>query len=150
MGGGISQFATTLYNAAYFAGMTDVASTPHSYYISRYPAGREATVYEGAIDLQFRNDSPHPVKISTSVGGGEVTVSLMGTKTVEVESINGGRWAYTSPKPVTVTSGDCIPSGGAQGFTTSDTRIVRDLSGNEISRNTSTTVYDPQPIVRCE
>ena len=150
VGGGISQFATTLYNAAYFAGMTDVASTPHSYYISRYPAGREATVYEGAIDLQFRNDSPHPVKISTSVGGGEVTVSLMGTKTVEVESINGGRWAYTSPKPVTVTSGDCIPSGGAQGFTTSDTRIVRDLSGNEISRNTSTTVYDPQPIVRCE
>lgn len=149
VGGGISQFATTLYNAAYFAGMTDVASTPHSYYISRYPAGREATVYEGAIDLQFRNDSPHPVKISTSVGGGEVTVSLMGTKTVEVESINGGRWAYTSPKPVTVTSGDCIPSGGAQGFTTSDTRIVRDLSGNEISRNTSTTVYDPQPIVRC-
>lgn len=150
VGGGISQFAATLYNAAYFAGMTDVASTPHSYYISRYPAGREATVYEGAIDLQFRNDSPHPVKISTSVGGGEVTVSLMGTKTVEVESINGGRWAYTSPKPVTVTSGDCIPSGGAQGFTTSDTRIVRDLSGNEISRNTSTTVYDPQPIVRCE
>ncbi|MCT1413016.1 VanW family protein [Corynebacterium sanguinis] len=150
VGGGISQFATTLYNAAYFAGMTDVASTPHSYYISRYPAGREATVYEGAIDLQFRNDSPHPVKISTSVGGGEVTVSLMGTKTVEVESINGGRWAYTSPKPVTVTSGDCIPSGGVQGFTTSDTRIVRDLSGNEISRNTSTTVYDPQPIVRCE
>lgn len=150
VGGGISQFATTLYNAAYFAGMTDVASTPHSYYISRYPAGREATVYEGAVDLQFRNDSPHPVKISTSVGGGEVTVSLMGTKTVEVESINGGRWAYTSPKPVTVTSGDCIPSGGAQGFTTSDTRIVRDLSGNEISRNTSTTVYDPQPIVRCE
>lgn len=150
VGGGISQFATTLYNAAYFAGMTDVASTPHSYYISRYPAGREATVYEGAIDLQFRNDSPHPVKISTSVGGGEVTVSLMGTKTVEVESINGGRWNYTSPKPVTVTSGDCIPSGGVQGFTTSDTRIVRDLSGNEISRNTSTTVYDPQPIVRCE
>ena len=67
-----------------------------------------------------------------------------------MESINGGRWNYTSPKPVTVTSGDCIPSGGVQGFTTSDTRIVRDLSGNEISRNTSTTVYDPQPIVRCE
>lgn len=150
VGGGISQFATTLYNAAYFAGMTDVASTPHSYYISRYPTGREATVFEGAIDLQFRNDSPYPVKITSNVGGGEVTVSLMGVKTVEVESINGGRWAYTSPKPVTVTSGDCIPSGGVQGFTTSDTRIVRDLSGNEISRNTSTTVYDPQPIVRCE
>lgn len=150
VGGGISQFATTLYNAAYFAGMTDVASTPHSYYISRYPTGREATVFEGAIDLQFRNDSPYPVKITSTVGGGEVTVSLMGVKTVEVESINGGRWNYTSPKPVTVTGGNCVPSSGSQGFTTSDTRVVRDLSGRELSRNTSTTVYDPQPIVRCE
>ena len=44
VGGGISQFATTLYNAAYFAGVGDVTHTPHSFYISRYPAGREATV----------------------------------------------------------------------------------------------------------
>lgn len=149
VGGGISQFATTLYNASYFAGMTDVASTPHSYYISRYPAGREATVYEGAIDLQFRNDSPNPVKISTNVGGGNVTVSLMGVKTVDVESVNGGRWAYTEPSVVNVSDSNCSPSSGAQGFTTSDTRIIRDLSGRELSRNTSTTVYDPQPIVRC-
>ena len=149
VGGGISQFATTLYNAAYFAGMTDVASTPHSYYISRYPAGREATVYEGAIDLAFRNDSNHPVKIVTNYGGGNITVSLMGVKTVNVQSINGGRWAYTQPQPRTVTGPDCAPSGGAPGFTTSDTRVITDLAGNELSRETTTTVYDPQPIVRC-
>ena len=149
VGGGISQFATTLYNASYFAGMTDVDHTPHSYYISRYPAGREATVYEGAIDLAFKNDTPHPVKIETSFGGGEITVRLKGVKDREVESINGGRWAYTSPSPKTVSGGECIPSGGAQGFTTSDTRIVRDLSGKEISRETQTTVYNPQPIVQC-
>ncbi|MCQ9370831.1 VanW family protein [Corynebacterium sp. 35RC1] len=149
VGGGISQFATTLYNAAYFAGMQDVAHTPHSYYISRYPAGREATVFEGAIDLQFKNTSQYPVRILASAGGGSVTVTLMGVKTVQVESINGGRWAYTSPNTVTVTDENCSPSGGAQGFTTSDTRIIRDLAGNEISRETQTTVYDPSPIVRC-
>ena len=149
VGGGISQFATTLYNAAYFAGMTDVAHTPHSYYISRYPAGREATVYEGAIDLQFRNDSSHPVKIATSVGGGEVTVSLMGVKTVTVNSVNGGRWAETQPKEQVVSGADCIPSSGIPGFTTSDTRIISDLAGNTLSQETQTTVYDPQPIVRC-
>ncbi|WP_301924911.1 VanW family protein [Corynebacterium glaucum] len=149
VGGGISQFATTLYNASYFAGMTDIAHTAHSYYISRYPAGREATVYEGAIDLQFRNDSPHPVKIETSVGGGEVTVNLMGVKTVNVESVNGGRWAHTSPQEQVVTGSSCIPSSGIPGFTTSDTRIISDLSGNEIKRETQTTVYSPQPIVRC-
>ena len=149
VGGGISQFATTLYNASYFAGMTDVAHTPHSYYISRYPAGREATVYEGAIDLQFRNDSPYPVRIATSVGGGEVTVSLMGVKTVTVDSINGGRWAETAPEPMSVPGSSCVPSSGTPGFTTSDTRVIYDLAGNELSRETQTTVYDPQPIVRC-
>ena len=149
VGGGISQFATTLYNASYFAGMTDVAHTPHSYYISRYPAGREATVYEGAIDLQFRNDSPYPVRIATSVGGGEVTVSLMGVKTVTVDSINGGRWAETAPEPMSVPGSSCVPSSGTPGFTTSDTRVIYDLAGNELSRETRTTVYDPQPIVRC-
>ena len=149
VGGGISQFATTLYNAAYFAGMEDVAHTAHSYYISRYPAGREATVFEGAIDLQFRNNSQYPVRIETSVGGGDVTVSLTGVKTVTVESVKGGRWAPTQPREQRVSGSDCIPSGGAPGFTTSDTRIIRDLAGNEITRETQTTVYDPQPIVRC-
>ena len=149
VGGGISQFATTLYNAAYFGGMTDIAHTPHSYYISRYPAGREATVYEGAIDLQFRNDSPTPVRIQTGVSGGEITVRLMGVKHVNVESSNGGRWAQTQPNTVNAAGPGCIPSSGAPGFTTSDTRSIYDLSGNLIDQETQTTVYDPEPIVKC-
>ncbi|MEP6560426.1 MAG: VanW family protein, partial [Nakamurella sp.] len=65
VGGGISQFATTLYNAAYFAGMGDVTHTPHSFYISRYPPGREATVFDGEIELAFSNDYPTGVLIQT-------------------------------------------------------------------------------------
>ena len=150
VGGGISQFATTLYNASYFAGMEDVAHTPHSYYISRYPAGREATVFEGAIDLKFRNTSPHPVLIKASADSSNVTVQLLGVKTVQVESVPGGRWAQTSPHTVTVSGPKCSPSEGAPGFTTSDTRIIRDLGGAEISRQTTTTKYDPSPIVKCQ
>ena len=149
VGGGISQFATTLYNAAYFAGMEDVTHTPHSYYISRYPAGREATVYEGAIDLKFKNTSQYPVLISTSADDKNVTVKLMGVKTVNVESVSGGRWAQTQPNTVNLSGNDCTPSSGAPGFTTSDTRIVKGLDGREISRDTTTTVYDPSPIVKC-
>ncbi|MDY3127549.1 MAG: VanW family protein [Corynebacterium sp.] len=149
VGGGISQFATTLYNASYFAGMEDVTHTPHSYYISRYPAGREATVYEGAIDLQFKNTTPYPVQIRTSFGGGSITVQLMGVKTVDVQSTNNGRWAVTQPASRVVSGANCSPSSGAPGFTTSDTRTVRDLNGNVISQETQTTVYDPQPIVTC-
>ncbi|WP_206215042.1 VanW family protein [Corynebacterium lizhenjunii] len=150
VGGGISQFATTLYNAAYFAGMDDAGHTAHSYYISRYPAGREATVYEGAIDLRFTNSSPHPVRIDTIFGGGEITVRLMGVKTVNVESTNNGRWAHTQPTRKQVSGPNCQPSGGAPGFTTSDTRTIRDLSGNVLRQETQTTVYDPQPIVSCD
>lgn len=149
VGGGISQFATTLYNASYFAGMTDITHTPHSYYISRYPAGREATIYDGAIDLQFRNDTNFPVRIEAFLSGNSVTVQLIGTKTTEVESINGGRWNYTQPTQQYVAGSECIPSSGAPGFTTSDTRVIRDLAGNEVKRETQTTVYDPQPIVTC-
>jgi vancomycin resistance protein YoaR len=149
VGGGISQFATTLYNAYYFAGLEDVTHTPHSYYISRYPAGREATVYEGAIDLAFRNQTDVPVRIEASVGGGSLTVRIMGVDQYNVESVNGGRWAATQPREMSVSGSECIPSSGNPGFTTSDTRIVRDKAGNEVSRNTETTVYDPQPIVRC-
>ncbi|MDK8831763.1 VanW family protein [Corynebacterium striatum] len=148
VGGGISQFATTLYNAAYFAGFEDVAHTPHSYYISRYPAGREATVYEGSIDLQFKNTTNTPVRIETDFGGGKITVRFKGVKTYNVESVNNGRWATTQPTRMSVGE-NCSPSSGAPGFTTSDTRIIKDLSGREISRETTTTVYDPQPIVSC-
>lgn len=149
VGGGISQFATTLYNAYYFAGLEDITHTPHSYYISRYPAGREATIFDGAIDLQFRNNSPYPVMISTSADASNVTVRIMGVDTTSVESINNGRWSTTQPNTVRVSGSDCVPSTGAPGFTTSDTRIISDLSGNEITRETVTTVYDPSPNVVC-
>ncbi len=150
VGGGISQFATTLFNAAYFAGMQDAGHQEHSYYISRYPAGREATVYEGAIDLKFTNPTSTGVLIEAFGDADSVTVRLWGTKTVDVESVNGGRWNPTEPQRITLTGADCAPSSGAPGFTTSDTRIIRDAaSGAEVSRSTETTVYDPSPIVTC-
>lgn len=149
VGGGISQFATTLYNAYYFAGLEDVTHTPHSYYISRYPAGREATLFDGAIDLAFRNNTDQPVRIDASVGDDSVTVQIRGTRQFDVQSIDGGRWDYTNPTEQVVTGDECIPAAGSRGFTTSDTRIIRDLSGAELSRNTTTTIYQPEPIVRC-
>ncbi|WP_245551233.1 VanW family protein [Nocardia paucivorans] len=151
VGGGISQFATTLYNAAYFAGLEDVAHTEHSYYISRYPAAREATVFDGVIDLQFRNNTPKGIYIQAFADSSQVTVRIWGTKTVEVESITGERTKPTEPQTVRVPAGeDCIASDGAPGFTISDTRVITDIAtGREISRTTRTVKYDPVPIVKC-
>ncbi|MGV9709334.1 VanW family protein [Gordonia sp. NPDC003424] len=151
VGGGISQFATTLYNAAYFAGLEDVDHTEHSYYISRYPEAREATVFEGAIDLVFRNNTRYGIYIETAWSESAVTVRMWSTTTVDVESITGDRYAYTDPETMKLPAGDgCIASSGSRGFTTSNTRVITDArTGNEIGRHTRTVKYDPEPIVTC-
>ncbi|MGH3827351.1 MAG: VanW family protein [Pseudonocardiaceae bacterium] len=150
IGGGISQFATTLYNAAYFAGMTDVEHKEHSYYISRYPAAREATVFEGAIDIKFRDDAPTGVLIQTQWTSSAITVTLWGTKHVDVESITGPRTDFTDPKTETIHGQPCIPTSGAQGFTVTDTRITRDATTQaELGRHTHKVTYDAIPHLIC-
>jgi vancomycin resistance protein YoaR len=150
VGGGISQFATTLYNAAYFAGMGDVTHTPHSFYISRYPPGREATVFDGEIELAFSNDYPTGVLIETTWTEGDITVRLWGTKHVEVESVTTDRFNFTSPQVIVKKYGEsCSPSSGSSGFSVVNTRIVRDLAGTEIRREDFTTVYNGQQNVVC-
>lgn len=150
IGGGISQFATTLYNATYFAGLTDVEHKEHSYYISRYPAAREATVFEGAIDVKFRDDSATGILIQTVWTPTSITVTLWGTKHVDVESITGPRTDFIDQKPETVTGQPCTPTQGERGFTVTDTRVIRDANTHaEITRHTRKVVYDPEPQVIC-
>ncbi len=151
VGGGISQFATTMFNAVFFAGLEDVYHKPHSFYISRYPAGREATVYEGAIDLQWKNDSDTGVLVDTNWQPGSITVTFYGTKRYEIESISGARTNYRQPgeleKP---DDGDCIPQSGVQGFDITVTRVFKDLqSGSEVKRENFHTSYMAEDVVRC-
>ena len=77
-GGGVSQLTTTLYNAVFFGGYEDVEHTPHQYYISRYPMGREATINYPSIDLKFRDDTKFGVLIRTSYSDTSITVSFYG------------------------------------------------------------------------
>ena len=94
-GGGVSQLVTTTFNAAYFAALEIVEHHPHSFYISRYPEGREATVAWGVKDLRFRNDSPNGIFITTSYTNSSVTVSIYGTKRYRIESVKGPRYDIT-------------------------------------------------------
>ncbi|WP_258556494.1 VanW family protein [Mobiluncus mulieris] len=61
VGGGLSQLCATTLNAAWFAGMDLIEFHPHSVWFSRYPAGRECTLWEGSLDLRWRNPNPKPV-----------------------------------------------------------------------------------------
>jgi hypothetical protein len=87
VGGGVSQFATTIFNAAYFAGLDFVQYQAHSLYFSRYPYGREATISSPAPDLVIENTTDYPVLIWTSYTGSSITVSMYSTKNIEVEQV---------------------------------------------------------------
>ncbi|MCU1487953.1 MAG: Vancomycin B-type resistance protein VanW [Actinomycetia bacterium] len=83
VGGGISQFATTLFNASFFAGLDIPEYQAHSIYISRYPYGREATLSWPKPDLVIHNTTPYGVLIDTSYTGTSLTVTLWSTKYAE-------------------------------------------------------------------
>lgn len=85
VGGGISQFATTLFNAAFFAGLDFPEYQSHSIYISRYPYGREATLSYPQPDLEIANHSPNSVLIWPTYTDSSITVSLYSSPWVEVE-----------------------------------------------------------------
>jgi hypothetical protein len=128
IGGGVSQFSTTLYNAAYFAGLQIDGHRPHSFFIDRYPAGREATLNFPDIDMTWTNDTDTPVLIRTSTDNNSVAVSLYGD--------NGGR-------RVEAKTGDRMPVDGGD-FSVVVTREVRYPGGRTV-RQPFTTKYDKPP-----
>ncbi|MDP9404836.1 MAG: VanW family protein [Actinomycetota bacterium] len=88
VGGGISQFATTAFNAAFFAGLEFEEYQSHSLFISRYPYGREATLSYPHPDLKIRNPSPYGVLIWPSYSDRSITVTLYSTRWVEATQSN--------------------------------------------------------------
>jgi vancomycin resistance protein YoaR len=82
-GGGISQFATTLFNASFFGGLDIREYKPHSLYIPRYPFGREATLSYPKPDLRIRNGTPYGVLIWPTYTDTSITIDLYSTKNVD-------------------------------------------------------------------
>ncbi|MPY97078.1 MAG: vanomycin resistance protein VanB [Actinophytocola sp.] len=155
VGGGISQFATTLYNASYFAALKDAGHQEHSYYISRYPMAREATVFmypdgQSVIDVAFTNDSPTGVAIQTFWTPESVTVKIWGTQHYRVESQTGPKKNIKEAGTMKKDDPKCEPSSGIDGFTVTDTRILYDIdTGEEVRREPRTVRYNPLPEIVC-
>ena len=151
VGGGISQVATTLYNAAFFAGVKLVAHQAHQFYISRYPMGREATVSWGGPELIFRNNWPAAILMKVSASDSGITVRFYSRKLGRrIETETGKPYAYTAPRTIRTLNSSLPPgtastvqSSGESGFTVQYTRRV--FRGDELLANERYTVrYDPQ------
>jgi len=85
IGGGISQFATTIFNAAFFAGLDIPSYFMHGIYISRYPYGRESTISYPGPDVRIRNNTPSGVLIWPTYTETSITVTMYSTKYVSGE-----------------------------------------------------------------
>lgn len=153
-GGGVSQLATTTFNAAFFAGLEIVEHHPHSFYISRYPEGRESTVAWGVKDVRFRNDSGHGIFVTTGYTDNSVTVKVWGTKRFRIEATKSPRYSIKpyrtidDPRPAGTDRGSCVASDGVPGFKVDVFRLFLQ-GGKQVGRERFHTAYAPENQVRC-
>lgn len=110
IGGGVCQVAGTLFNAALHAGLQIVERHRHSRPVDYLPAGMDATVDYGSLDLKLRNPYPYAVYIKAYAGGGRLTVLILGKQT-EVRYRVRSKVVKVIPPPVVVKVDPSLPAG---------------------------------------
>ncbi len=153
VGGGVSQVAATLFNAAFFAGFQLNAHNAHQLYIDRYPVGREATISWPTPDLVITNDWNASALVRVWNAADSITVAIFSTSfDRRVETTTSDRTNFTNPKTRLMAT-DGIPAGqqqelssGGKGFSVKVTRKVY-RGAKLLSDKTSTTVYLAPPKV---
>jgi vancomycin resistance protein YoaR len=156
LGGGVCQVSTTVFNAAFEAGIPIESRTNHALYISHYPQGRDATVNYPDTDLKFRNDTGRWLLLRTFVGSSALTVKLYGTpqdRRVESETapleVTGPPGSKRIPDPNVWTGIQIVEDSGEPSRRTSVTRRVYSRNGKLIAEDTWTSWYRAEPrIVR--
>jgi vancomycin resistance protein YoaR len=156
LGGGVSQSATTTYNAMFFAGLKDIQHQPHTLYIDRYPPGREATVAWPTLDLKFQNNTKYGVlvqayvKKATPSSKGSITVKMWSTKTYdEIDSSALKKSNFTTGRKITDDDPKCEPQAPVQGFTVNYSRIFRN-DGKVVKTEPFRWTYAPTDRITCK
>ena len=154
LGGGVCQVSTTVFNAAFEAGLPIESRTNHALYISHYPQGRDATVNYPDIDLKFRNDTGKWLLLRTFVGSSALTVKLYGApqhRRVESETtpleVTGPASTKRVPDPGMWSGLQIVDEFGEPSRKTSVTRRVYAPSGKLLSETTWSSWYRSEPKV---
>ena len=147
-GGGVSQVSTTLFNAVFFSGVRIEQYTPHSFYIARYPEGREATLSWPDVDQKWTNDSGSGILISSYLEGNDLTVTFFGTKKWDIEAVKGPRRNVVQPTTIVDDRPGCVPQSPNPGF---DVTVTRIFKKNGVQGKTSrfNTRYVAEDGVKC-
>ncbi len=153
VGGGVSQFATTFYNAVFYGCFEDVSHKPHSYYFTRYPEVNEATISWPSLDLVFRNDGAAPIILKTQYTGTTITVEFYGNNGGRTCARRlGSRYKFTSPRvefkgdPLLDPGVEVEDAKGRGGWTNTVTRVMTFPDGH-VEEQLWTWVYRAAPQV---
>ena len=154
LGGGVCQVSTTVFNAAYEAGLKIVARTNHALYIDHYPLARDATVNYPDLDLRFVNDTPRWLLLRTWVGASSLTVALYGAPQHRVVKSETAALKTVGAVPEKRTADATMLEGttvteeyGAPPRTTSVRRLVYTVSGKLLHNDFWTSYYRGEPTV---
>lgn len=147
-GGGVSQVSTALYNAAFFAGVQLDEHKAHSFWIKRYPAGREATLWVPKIDNTWTNDTDAPIVVRGKIEGDEVVVSFYGKRKYTVTEHTGEKYNIRQPRTIRDDHPGCLPVPTNIGFDIDVTRTLK--QGDRVVRTEKTTTkYNAADRVIC-
>ncbi|MBI5230956.1 MAG: VanW family protein [Coriobacteriales bacterium] len=150
LGGGICQVGTTVFNAVFESGFPVVERHNHSFYISHYPKGRDATVSWDGPDFRFRNDSKKWVLVAAGYTADSVTISIYGTDPGYEVTAETGEFYDRKPYPVEQVKdaklekgAKLVEDGGVDGRSVKVKRIVK-KNGKVVREETFTSVYKPK------
>ena len=149
LGGGLSQVATTVFNAGFEAGMDDTEHHAHQYYFDRYPAGREATLWTGKLDVKFTNSTSNSVLVQAWLDGEQIHVRMWSTKYYDVSITSSDRFNFRPVSTERKSGSGCEPySGGNPGFDITITR-TRKHDGKALPDDVLTTQYAADNDIVC-
>jgi vancomycin resistance protein YoaR len=156
IGGGLCSAATTLFNAAARSGLQINARANHTFYISRYPIGLDATIWVNGRNqgknLVFTNDTHNPITIKGYSGRRFVTFEIWGVTAVRTTSFSppvitnrraptGSVWYYSDSVEPGRHKRIASP---ADGFDAAVVRTVRDGDGAVVHRDAFRSHYRAQ------
>jgi vancomycin resistance protein YoaR len=154
IGGGVCQVSTTVFNAAFEAGLSIASRVNHALYIPYYPQGRDATVNYPDIDLKFQNDTNKWLLLRTFVGPSELTVALYGTpvdRRVKAETapleVTGQPAVKRIPDPGMWVGDQVVVDPGEPSRRTSVRRRVYTRNGKLLHDTTWSSWYRSEPTI---
>ncbi|MDP9369665.1 MAG: peptidoglycan binding domain-containing protein [Chloroflexota bacterium] len=160
VGGGICQVSTTIFQAAFWAGMPIVERYQHPYWLTSYGVaprgmkGLDAMVNvedDWALDMKFQNGTEDWIAVVLTADGQDITAKILGTDPGWTVRVDGPRITNVLPLDPSMhyTKSSELPKGeellvetAQEGFDSSITRTVTQ-GGERIDTYTLTSSFLP-------